>query len=670
MDRNVDLVHARLLRLYDRAVEVGREGVGLAGEVAGEVLTRQVGLVGVGAAVIAEALDSPVGEGGVSVGRGHAAEAESVVGHDLAVLVDLEIEGVKGRGNDAVPVRGHVLHEHLPVVRRAVGLGAVIAAAELVLGVKDLDGVVAVNQLERVDAVVGYQQHVAIDCGIIQSVALVRGEGDGDVLVLGGKNMACNLAAVEGGGAVMDRNVDLVHVRLLRLGGLALDLAGDGGSASDFPSIVAGVPDQNELLALIFILMRGLSRRIIGAENLTIVRHDGANVLFATLINIISADGSLQIEGLGIPHVINIFIDALEDYCELAKFRVIRVTGLFRLRVVVNLGVNDGFVIIIAVVCTKGGVVTGNNGGVVGEAAIGYIVSGKGFCNINNSDSGTVYGALKAISIDHSGVFIGYVVSSSGIAEYADLIHESDAAILRNGNSFPNVRYSDAFNTGRGNVGSSDQFFGHTVQLFAYTQFNNDVVLNFSYRELRHRYELTIVASVKLAVYCNTGDVCYFHPVIVVFRDNFDGVTAHIIYVIIAALVLPLVFCIYGIGIAYRSVYGYIFYCKALYAIICVVGTVIVISNLNGQCIATLVGGTHDMVLLCMTSAGGALGCVDVHVAVNICIAVNTGSAVFFSLPAKKNVAADRRIVGHLIAYLLTVLNVNRVIQTIRRLIV
>ena len=79
--------------------------------------------------------------------------------------------------------------------------------------------------------------------------------------------------------------------------------------------------------------MRGLSRRIIGVENHTIVRHDEATVLFATLLNIISADGSLQIEGLGIPHVINIFIDALEDYCEIAKFRVIRVTGLSRLGV-------------------------------------------------------------------------------------------------------------------------------------------------------------------------------------------------------------------------------------------------------------------------------------------------------------------------------------------------
>src|SRR5699024_9112047 len=85
MDRNVDIVHVRLLRLYDRAVEVGREGVGLAGDVAGEVLTGQVSFVGVGAAVIAEAIDSPVGEGGVSVGRGHAAEAERDVGHDLVL---------------------------------------------------------------------------------------------------------------------------------------------------------------------------------------------------------------------------------------------------------------------------------------------------------------------------------------------------------------------------------------------------------------------------------------------------------------------------------------------------------------------------------------------------------------------------------------------------------
>ena len=279
MDRNVDLVHVRLLRLYDRAVEVGREGVGLAGDVADEALTRQVGLVGVGAAVIAEAIDSPVGEGGVIVGRGLAVEAESDVGHDLAVLVDIESVGVIARGNEAVLVPGHVLHEHLPVVRRAVGLVAVLAVAELVLGVKDLDGVVAVNQLERVDAAVGYQQHAAIDCGIIQSVALVRGEGDGDVLALGGQDRACNLAAVEGGGAVMDRNVDLVHGRLL--GGLALDLAGDWGSIAVLPSFSFAIPNQREGLFtanFIGISMPARDLRIVCIQNKRVIRGNSADV--------------------------------------------------------------------------------------------------------------------------------------------------------------------------------------------------------------------------------------------------------------------------------------------------------------------------------------------------------------------------------------------------------
>ena len=217
MDRNVDLVHGRLFRLYDRAVEVGREGVGLSRKVSAEILVFQVSLKRVGAAIIAGTLDSPVAEAGVGVGSCRTAEGEGNVGHNLAVFVNIKIKGVKARGNKAVLVPGHVLHEHLPVVRRAVGLVTVLAAAVFVLGVKDLDGVVAVNLLERVDAAVGYQQRAAIDCGIIQSVALVRGEGDGDVLALDGKNIACNLAAAEGGGAVMDRNVDLVHGRLLGL---------------------------------------------------------------------------------------------------------------------------------------------------------------------------------------------------------------------------------------------------------------------------------------------------------------------------------------------------------------------------------------------------------------------------------------------------------------------
>src|SRR5699024_9743088 len=87
---------------------------------------------------------------------------------------------------------------------------------------------------------------------------------------------------------------------------------------------------QNKLLALNFIHMRGLSRRIIGAENLIIVRRDGANVLFTNLLNLALAVGSPQVEGLGLLIVLNFTVGALEDYCELAKFRVSRVTGLFR----------------------------------------------------------------------------------------------------------------------------------------------------------------------------------------------------------------------------------------------------------------------------------------------------------------------------------------------------
>ena len=124
---------------------------------------------------------------------------------------------------------------------------------------------VAVNLLERADAAVGYLQHVAIDCGIIQSVALVRGEGDGDVLVLGGKNMACNLDAAEGGGAVIDRNVDLVHGRL-GLSGLAFDGEGDGRSAAAdvLPAAfgvdvqqLAGLALGGESVGAIYITFRG-----------------------------------------------------------------------------------------------------------------------------------------------------------------------------------------------------------------------------------------------------------------------------------------------------------------------------------------------------------------------------------------------------------------------------
>ena len=665
MDRNVDLVHVRLLRLYDRAVEVGREGVGLAGDVAGEALTRQVGLVGVGAAVIAEAIDSPVGEGGVSVGRGHAAEAESVVGHDLAVLVDLEIEGVKGRGNDAVLVRGHVLHEHLPVVRRAVGLGAVIAAAELVLGVKDLDGVVSVNQLERVDAAVGYLQHFAIDCGIIQSVALVRGEGDGDVLVLGGKNMACNLAAVEGGGAVMDRNVDLVHVRLL--GGLALDLAGDGLSIAVVPSFAS--PNQREGLAnFVGISMPARDLLVVGVKNLIIVRHDEANVLFATLLNIISADGSLQIEGLGIFRVRNIFIDALKDNGELAQVIFSRVAGHVGLGVGARLFAAFVFdfyfnlTLIVSVVRRKGRVIMAE-GSRIGEDAIDHVVGAEGLGHINFCYAGSIQLASKTAGNCHC-ILVSYNILCVLIASHGYLVEQGYATIFGDC-YFAVFRITHASNARRSILSTLYELLCNPVQLIADSYFYYSIsrtwIPDFLQSQFVFRYRHTKAFFVNRTSESDASDLTDRNTRVLMI---IQPIIINVINVIIAIAFPPTIVEVIGIGmLTANAIYLYGSYLNIAGSIGGAIFRIICVGNLILQGIVTVAGTvTHNVVSRSTTSRGFR--------AVNDPILVYPGcrreyisTAVSLCLPVDKILSTIVRICGHVGANALSVIDIDDVVQ-------
>ena len=128
----------------------------------------------------------------------------------------------------------------------------------------------------------------------------------------------------------MDRNVDLVPVRLL--GGLALDLAGNWGSIAVIPSFA--IPNQREGLFtanFIGISMPARDLLVVSLKNEVIVRCDGANVIFTNLLNLALAVGSPQVEDLSLLGVLNFVVGALEDNGELAKLRVSRVTGLFRL---------------------------------------------------------------------------------------------------------------------------------------------------------------------------------------------------------------------------------------------------------------------------------------------------------------------------------------------------
>ena len=130
----------------------------------------------------------------------------------------------------------------------------------------------------------------------------------------------------------MDRNVDLVPVRLL--GGLALDLAGNWGSIAVIPSFA--IPNQREGLFtanFIGISMPARDLLVVSLKNEVIVRCDGANVIFTNLLNLALAVGSPQVEDLSLLGVLNFVVGALEDNGELAKLRVSRLTGLFRLGV-------------------------------------------------------------------------------------------------------------------------------------------------------------------------------------------------------------------------------------------------------------------------------------------------------------------------------------------------
>ena len=75
----------------------------------------------------------------------------------------------------------------------------------------------------------------------------------------------------------MDRNVDIVHVRLL--GGVALDLAGDGGSASDVPSFRYGVPGQQQRpFGVIGISMPARDLLVVSLKNKLVIRGNSADV--------------------------------------------------------------------------------------------------------------------------------------------------------------------------------------------------------------------------------------------------------------------------------------------------------------------------------------------------------------------------------------------------------
>ena len=126
----------------------------------------------------------------------------------------------------------------------------------------------------------------------------------------------------------------IVHSVLnrLRLLCIARNLSGNGGWLRRVPAVIPCHGEGRGVIHNISIIVTGRDLLVVSPKNEVIVRRDGADVLSVILLNIICAVGRSQIEGFGIFLVHNIFIDALEDYCELAQVIFSRVAGLVRAR--------------------------------------------------------------------------------------------------------------------------------------------------------------------------------------------------------------------------------------------------------------------------------------------------------------------------------------------------
>ena len=107
--------------------------------------------------------------------------------------------------------------------------------------------------------------------------------------------------------------------------GLAHDLAGDGGIASDFPSFRLGAPGQHERpFGVVGVIMPVRDLLIIGGKNEAVIRLDGANARREVYNN----NAVVQIQMETLVGVLDIFVDAVKDYGKLIQLILGRVTGL------------------------------------------------------------------------------------------------------------------------------------------------------------------------------------------------------------------------------------------------------------------------------------------------------------------------------------------------------
>ena len=481
------------------------------------------------------------------------------------------------------------------------------------------------------------------------------------VIGRGGNNVA---AAV--GFAVRANEADVDGVD----NGLALDLAGDGSSAAIVPSTVN--PNQREGLFtanFVGVIMPVRDLIVVPLKHEIVIRRNGADVLFANLLNRAYAVGSPQIEGLGIFRVLNFIVGALEDYGELAKVSVSRaagLVGLFRLFAAFVFDFYFNLILIVSVVRGKGRVIIAE-GSRIGEDAIDHVVGAEGLGHVDYRDAVGVKLAGKAISVNWGCAFVDNLILRLPVAGHGNLVKQRNRAVF--GNRYLAVnRVADAGEP-FGSFGRAIyEFLRNPVQLIADFYFYYGIscasIGDFLQRQFGFRYRHAKAVAVNGADKSNAGDLIDGNARVLSIGSSISRIRIQVVDVIVSTIVIPLVGEVIGIGMLIAiAVYLYGGYLNIAGIIGSAICRIVNVGDFVLEGVVSSAGAvTHDMVS--MSAAGGGFRSVNDPVLVDYgrgleCIS----TAVLIGLPADEILRAIVRISGHVGANALSSIDIDDVVQ-------
>ena len=400
-----------------------------------------------------------------------------------------------------------------------------------------------------------------------------------------------------------------------------------------------------------------------------VIRRNGADVLFANLLNRAYAVGSPQIEGLGIFRVLNFVVGALEDNGELAKFRVSRVTGLFRV-VGARARLFDAFVfdfyfnltLIVSVVRRKGRVIMAE-GSRIGEDAIDHVVGAEGLGHINFCYAGSIQLASKTAGNCHC-ILVSYNILCVLIASHGYLVEQGYATIFGDC-YFAVFRITHASNARRSILSTLYELLCNSIQLIVDAYFYYCVrrtwITDFLQSQFVFRYRHTKAISVNDTRESDASDLTDRNTRVLMI---IQPIIINIINVIIAIAILPTIAEVIGIGmLIVTAIYLYGSYLNIAGMIGSVFVRIVNVGDFVLEGVESSAGAVaHNVVSRSTTSRGFR--------AVNDPVLFDNGhgreriaAAVLIGLPVDEILRAIVRICGHVGANALSVIDIDDVVQ-------